>query len=58
MICRGALYKQIRNKFRKADIEMFLFKDVSGLGKAGEIVLSSLGEARNYLVPFNLGTYN
>jgi Ribosomal protein L9, N-terminal domain len=53
-----ALHGQIRHKFRKADIEMVLFEDVLGLGSAGDIIQSSLGEARNYLVPFGLGTWS
>ncbi|ORY52965.1 hypothetical protein BCR33DRAFT_761293 [Rhizoclosmatium globosum] len=43
--------------FRKADIHVLLYESIPGLGQKGEIVQTSLGLARNYLVPFKLGYY-
>ncbi|KAI9334260.1 hypothetical protein BDR26DRAFT_867114 [Obelidium mucronatum] len=43
--------------FRKSDIHVLLYESIPGLGAKGEIVQTSLGLARNYLVPFKLGYY-
>ncbi|KAJ3028736.1 UNVERIFIED_CONTAM: hypothetical protein HDU68_001015 [Siphonaria sp. JEL0065] len=43
--------------FRKSDIHVLLYESIPGLGQRGEIVQTSLGLARNYLVPFKLGYY-
>ncbi|KAJ3218221.1 hypothetical protein HDU67_006330 [Dinochytrium kinnereticum] len=39
------------------DIHLILKKDVKGLGKEGDIVLTTTKMARNYLVPFKLAYY-
>ncbi|KAJ3123579.1 hypothetical protein HK100_011555 [Physocladia obscura] len=43
--------------FRKPDIHVLLYEAIPGLGARGEIVQTSLGLARNYLIPFKLGYY-
>ncbi|KAJ3261336.1 hypothetical protein HK103_005944 [Boothiomyces macroporosus] len=48
---------QIRTKFKKPDIHVYLQENVEGLGNAGDIVLAKLGYARNYLVPFKKAYY-
>ncbi|EGF79096.1 hypothetical protein BATDEDRAFT_90085 [Batrachochytrium dendrobatidis JAM81] len=48
---------QIRCKFSKPDLHVYLLEDVKGLGKRGEIVQAAPKTVRNYLVPFKLAYY-
>ncbi|KAI8621099.1 hypothetical protein BC830DRAFT_1095774 [Chytriomyces sp. MP71] len=43
--------------FRKPDVHVLLYENVVGLGGKGEIVQTSLGLARNYLIPFKMAYY-
>ncbi|RKO98372.1 hypothetical protein CXG81DRAFT_21384 [Caulochytrium protostelioides] len=50
-------HTQVRTKFIKAGIELYLVEDVAHLGARGDIIRVPVDYARNYLVPFKKACY-